>query len=70
MALIVDKYECYGCGQGMPPCRVTIPHTDDKLPQHLKGQDKFRIRPCVCDNQPKIMVDWQKVDEFTPFEID
>lgn len=68
MSLIVDKYECRGCGPNTPPCQVIIPHSDSKLPKRLRKMDKFRKRICICDNQPDVMADWQKVDELTQFE--
>lgn len=66
--MIIDKYECHGCDGQVPTefrCKVVIPHTDNKLPQHLKGKDKFKKRVCICDNNPDIMADWQKVEEWT-----
>ena len=64
MAWIVDRYECHGCGDTIPPCTVTIPHSDNKLPSHLKGHDKFRKRVCIADNQPDVMTDWRKVEHI------
>ena len=61
MPQIVDKYECHGCGPDTAPCQVTIPHSDDKLPEYLKGRDKFIKRACLCDNHPDIMTDWVKL---------
>ncbi|MFX4299995.1 hypothetical protein [Pseudosulfitobacter pseudonitzschiae] len=59
--MIIDTYECFGCGPDVPRCRISIPHTDDKLPEHLKGRDKFAKRVCICDNQPDILADWRKM---------
>lgn len=70
MAWILDRYECHGCGSDTPMCMVTIPHTDIGLPEHLQGQDKFKKRVCLADNQPDCMADWRKVEhiEFPPLK--
>lgn len=63
MGWIIDRYECHGCGSDVPMCMVTLPHTDDKLPNYLKGRDKFIKRVCLADNEPDIRADWRKVDD-------
>jgi hypothetical protein len=39
--MLVQKFECVACGS---PCRLEILTTDDKLPEHLRG-NKSRL----CD---------------------
>jgi hypothetical protein len=45
MELKEEIWECTKCGS---PCRVSISYSDDKLPAHLKGNERFRRRGCPC----------------------
>ena len=48
-ALQVEVWECHDC---RAPCRVEITFSDSKLPQHLKGNQRFRRMDCLCNERP------------------
>ena len=56
--LQVEKWECRACGIDAP-CSVEITFSDAKLPEHLKGNQRFRT-VCLCaENQP----DWKRIHD-------
>lgn len=59
--MITDTYECSACNPEGAACRVIIKHTDDDMPEHLQGLDKFRNRVCICRSAPDSLTDWRKV---------
>lgn len=50
-ALQVEVWECRAC-DNRAPCRVEITFSDAKLPQHLKGNQRFRRMVCLCNESP------------------
>ena len=40
-----EIWECSECGL---PCRVEINFSEEKLPEHLKNDSRFRDRSCPC----------------------
>ena len=49
-----EKWICNVCGS---PCTIEITYSDEKLPKHLKGNERFRRKHCFCDeDNPK----WEK----------
>jgi hypothetical protein len=50
-ALQVEVWECRACDD-RAPCRVEITFSDAKLPQHLKGNQRFRRMDCLCNERP------------------
>jgi hypothetical protein len=50
-----ESWECNSCGA---PCRIQIAYSDEKLPKHLKGKERFREKRCFC-SEP--FVNWQRV---------
>ena len=49
-----ERWECRVCGT---PCRVDIIFSDSKLPDHLKGNERFRSKRCLCK---ETIPDWRK----------
>jgi len=44
--LYVEVWRCDECGE---PCKVEIVTTDNKLPEFLKGRERFVKRSCFCE---------------------
>jgi len=66
-----EIWECNECGS---PCRIEIYYSDEKLPQHLVGQSRFKNRACPC--QETVFPVWKEIfpqaypaDEITLGEI-
>jgi hypothetical protein len=55
-ALQVEVWECRAC-DNRAPCRVEITFSDAKLPQHLKGNQRFRRMVCLCNESPSPLWD-------------
>lgn len=51
----VERWECNVCEL---PCRIEITTTDEKLPKHLKGRDRFVSQGCVCKEDRAI---WERL---------
>jgi hypothetical protein len=49
--LIIQVWECNVCDRNFP-CRVEIHTSDTNLPEHLKGNERFRNRVCICNEYP------------------
>ncbi len=45
---IVQRWTCNVCGL---PCHVVIHTSDDSLPDHLKGNERFRQRGCLVERR-------------------
>ena len=59
MKIKTEIWECRFCDVRVP-CIVQIKYTDDKLPEKLKGQSRFRNKSCVCEETRT--PDWKRVD--------
>ena len=55
---VIQMWECSECAVGFP-CRVEIHTSDSELPEHLRGNERFRKRICIC-NEPT-NPDWKRV---------
>ena len=52
-----EIWECSKCGS---PCRIEIQYTDEKLPQHLRGESRLRFKGCICRSAPFAF--WRSID--------
>ena len=54
-----ERWSCnYCCAEGSP-CVVEITSSNNKLPEHLKGRDRFENHVCLCNNSR--ITEWKKV---------
>lgn len=58
--LQVEVWECRACGDEAP-CRVEITFSDTKMPQHLKGRQRFTRMVCLCGETPTPF--WDRKEE-------
>ena len=54
-----EIWECRACDSAAP-CRIEITYSDDKLPKHLKGNQRFRRQVCLCKETPTPL--WDRID--------
>ena len=59
LPLQAEKWECRACGIEAP-CKVEIVFSDAKLPEHLKGNQRFRRMVCLCEEKRP---DWKRVHD-------
>jgi hypothetical protein len=55
-------WECNVCDENTP-CQVRIVYTNIGLPEHLKKNDRFRDRHCLCKESRH--PEWKKIIEST-----
>jgi hypothetical protein len=60
----IERWECKGPGGntcGGAPCRVEIETSDDGMPDHLKGVERFRDRVCLTKNAQPFQPKWVRL---------
>lgn len=68
MGNIIQSWECRVCDKNAP-CRVEIHTSDDGLPEHLKGNSRFRKKWCMADERLPFEVDWKRQPDVRfPYE--
>jgi len=56
--MLKEIWVCNVCGS---PCRIEIEYSNNKMPEHLIREQRFRNRGCICKSEP--FPDWRLVSE-------
>lgn len=61
-----EIWECKDCDIDAP-CRIEIKYSDAKLPEHLKGNERFRDKRCFCTETS--FPDWRRLDNVNADDL-
>jgi len=55
----IEKWECLVCHKDYP-CKIEIQSDTDGLPEHLKDQECFKRKVCIC-NETRFP-EWKRIE--------